>query len=196
MSRKRTLGVGMILSAIVIFGMMVPAKADVISFNLINAEDYPGSGGLLSAQPAPYGVVTVNLINPTTAIVSFASSITDGNIYLFASTVGVEPHAEFYSVSDITMTNSGVGFSKAGPFQTFPLPQPLGNLGTFGVRIDNVPASKGPYGDFAYASDLVTFTLHDLSNPWTSASDVLKGNVDNGFGRGNVSGCVNEEKAV
>jgi hypothetical protein len=160
---------------------MVPAEADVISFNLVTPQDVPSSGGLLSSLPAPYGVATVNRIDPSTAIVSLASSISNGNILLFASTVGVRPNAEQFSVTDVTASNSGVGFSNGTlvvlPFAT----QPIGNFGGF-MRIDNAQALIGPFGNFLYAMDFVSFTLHTTSTFWPSASDVLRGNVYNGFG--------------
>ena len=172
-----------VLFVVAPFMRVVPAEADVISINLVTPQDISSSGGLLSSLPAPYGVVTVNRIDPSTAIVSFSSSISNGNILLFASTVGVRPNAQQYSVTDVTASNSGVGFS-SGTFEVINQSFPGQNMGEFGlfVGINNVQANMGDFGNFAYAMDFISFTLHTTSTFWDSASDVLRGNVTNGFG--------------
>src|SRR6266480_2932440 len=65
----------------------------------------------------PYGTVTINLENSTTATVTFTSNTVAGNIYLFGDggSVALNVNATTFSVSGITGSNRGTGFTP-GPF--------------------------------------------------------------------------------
>src|SRR5438552_2733139 len=83
----------------------------------------------ISGFAGPYGYVSITLVNSTTATVTFTSNTVAGNAYLFGGhgAVDLNVNAATFSVSNITGTNSGTGFSP-GPFTTG-----SGNVDGFGA---------------------------------------------------------------
>jgi hypothetical protein len=138
------------------------AKADVCNFCLT-----VGNTGI-NGFSGPYATVQINLINSTTATITFTSSVVNGNIYLFGDggSVAANVNAASFSVSNIVGTNGGIGFSP-GPFSTS-----SGNedgFGSFNLKIDS-------FDGFTHSSDSITFTLTNLSGTWADCHDVLTAN--------------------
>ena len=143
-----------------------PVKADVCNYCL------SVGNSAISGFAGPYATVSINLINSTTATVTFTSSVHNGNIYLFGDggSVAINVNAATFTVSGITGTNSGTGFTP-GPFSTS-----SGNedgFGSFNLKIDS-------FDGFTHSSDQITFTLTNTSGTWASCSDVTVANA-NGF---------------
>jgi hypothetical protein len=136
------------------------AKADVCNFCLST-----GNSSLSGFPNTVFATVQVNLINSTTATITFTSSTSGGNIFLFGDggSVAANVNATTFTVSNIVGTNSGTGFSP-GPFSTS-----SGNedgFGSFNLKIDS-------FDGFTHSSDKISFTLTNTSGTWASCHDVL-----------------------
>ena len=144
------------------------ASADSMSYTI----NSPNSA--ISPYAGPYATVTVDLTSSTTATVTFTSLTPGGNIYLFggANAVGVNVNASSWTVSGITGTNSGSGFSP-GPYSDTGSKN-VSDFGTFNQTIKS-------FDGYASSADKVTFTLTDTGGTWSSAANVLVNN-SNGFG--------------
>jgi VPDSG-CTERM motif len=140
-----------------------PAKADVCNFCLSTGNS------AISGFQGPFATVSINLINSTTATITFTSSVHNGNIYLFGdgSSVAANINAASFSVSGIVGTNSGTGFSP-GPFTSG-----SGNVDGFGAFNLTINSFDG----FTHSSDQITFTVTNLSGTWASCHDVLVANA-------------------
>jgi hypothetical protein len=126
----------------------------------------------ISGFTGPYGTVSITLINPSTATVTFHSNTVAGNVYLFGDggSVALNVNAATFSVSNIVGTNSGTGFHP-GPYTVG-----SGNddgFGHFNLKITS-------FDGFTHAASNITFTLTNTSGTWASASQVLAFNA-NGF---------------
>jgi len=165
---KPVLCVFLLIGAVAV--LACPTRADVISIGLTQPIDFVPSGGRLSSLPGPYGNVRVELLSPTVATVTFTSAIEDPNIYLFEVAVGVNPHAVSFAVSDIVATNSGTGFLPVQNIQA--VPGGCLVISCFKLRIDFFNVDD-PIGIWEHSVDLVQFTLTNLTDSWSSASDVL-----------------------
>jgi len=139
------------------------ASADQTSFTI------SGGNTAIGGFSGPYGTVTVNLTNSTTATVTFTSNTVGGNIYLMGATaaVGVNVNATSFTVSGISGANAGAGFSPG------PLSQGTGGnvdgQGSFNLVIDS-------FDSFTHSSDTISFTVTNTSGTWALATDVLTGN--------------------
>jgi hypothetical protein len=71
----------------------------------------------IAGFPGAYGSVTVTLIDSTHASITFGSATNFVNIYLFGDggSVAVNLNASTFTVSNITGSNSGTGFTP-GPY--------------------------------------------------------------------------------
>jgi hypothetical protein len=123
----------------------------------------------ISGFTEPFGNVLVTLTSPTTATVKFTSDAANGNIYLFAGAQGVDVNvnASSFTVSGITASNAGTGFSP-GPFTAMGS-QNVDGFGVFNETLDG-------FDGFTHSADLVSFTLTNTSGIWASASSVLTPN--------------------
>lgn len=144
------------------------ARADMISYNLDNGNS------AVSGYSSPYGVVNVDLTDPTHATITFTSDVVSGNIYLFgaASAVDVNVNATAWSIGPITGSNGGTGFSASSLSDGG-----SGNVdgrGSFNETINSA-------GGFTTSSDKVTFTLTDTSGTWASAANVLTANNNGNY---------------
>jgi hypothetical protein len=151
-----------VLIAIACFGLQ-QARADFI-FTLNTAN---------IAVPGPYAQVDVHLVDSTTATITFTSLTNSGNIYLFAgqgsSAVAVNVNATTWALSPtIGGLNAGTGFDLPGPFED----GGSGNMDGFGSFNEGISSFDG----FAHSSDLISFTLNNLTGTWASANSVLTGN--------------------
>ena len=87
------------------------AVAGSISFDL-------GSGNsAISGYTGPYAAVTINLINPTQATITFASLNNGSNLFLMGDggTVAVDINASGWILGTISGSNSATGFNP-GPW--------------------------------------------------------------------------------
>jgi hypothetical protein len=140
------------------------AKADVCNFTL-------GVGNAaISGYTGPYASATIDLTSATTATVTFTSLTNSGNIYLFGDggSVALNVNATTFSVSGITGSNSGTGFTP-GPYAQ----GAAGNEDGFGSFNLTINSDDG----FTSSSDSITFTLTNTSGAWASCHDVLVANA-------------------
>jgi hypothetical protein len=124
----------------------------------------------ISGFTGPYGTVTITLVNSTTATVTFTSNTVNGNIYLFGDggSVALNVNATTFSVSGITGSNAGTGFTP-GPY-TFAGAGVEDGFGSFNLTINS-------FDGFTHSSDTISFTVTNTSGTWGSAADVLAFNA-------------------
>jgi hypothetical protein len=137
------------------------ARADFI-FNL-------NGSNLGSGYTGPFAQVDVNLASSTTATITFTSQTVGGNIYLLldGGSVGVNVNATSWTLSNITGSNAGTGFTP-GPYSDGGAGNEDG-YGVFNQKIDS-------FDSFTHSADKISFKLTDTSGTWATATDVLKGN--------------------
>lgn len=136
-----------------------PASADLI-FSL-------GTGNsAISGFTGPYATVDVHLVSATVATIKFTSDTAAGNIYLLGDggTVGVNVNAATWTLSGITGSNAGTGFTP-GPWSD----GGAGNEDGFGSFNQTINSFDG----FTHSSDTVSFTLTNTSGTWASDTAVL-----------------------
>ena len=139
------------------------AKADTFSFNL-------GVGNpAISGYPGPYVSVTVNRTNSTHATITFTSLTAAGNIYLMGdgSSVAVNVNATSWTLSNVTGSNSGTGFTP-GPYSN----GGSGNVDGFGVFNQKINSFDG----FGHSSSTIGLALTNTSGTWANAAAVLAAN--------------------
>lgn len=141
------------------------ASADHIDFTLSLGNS------AISGFSGPYAEVDVNRTSSTTATITFTSDTVGGNIYLMGDggTVGVNVNAATWTLSSITGSNSGTGFTP-GPFSD----GGAGNEDGFGSFNQTINSFDG----FTHSSDTVSFVLTNTGGTWASAANVLTGNAD------------------
>lgn len=132
------------------------SAATVFSLNLGNAA--------ISGFPAPYGSVSVDLVNATTADVTFTSGAVGIYKYFFidGSSAAVNVNATDWDFS--LLTENGPGTIGDGG---------SGNVDGHGVFNQRFDQSDG----FADASTVISFRLTDLTGTWATSDDVLKPNA-------------------
>jgi hypothetical protein len=139
------------------------AHADTITYTIdfLNGSGYTG----------PYETVTVNLISPTTATITFDALTNGGNVYLMAdgSSADVNVNATSWTLGPITGSNPYPGFS-AGPY----LDSGSGSVDGFGVFNQTITSFDG----FTNSSSEISFTLTNTSGTWLTAGSVLTPNAD------------------
>jgi hypothetical protein len=146
----------------------------IAGFGLQQADAFTSSldtgNSAISGFTGPYGTVTVTLVNSTTATITFTSSTNSGNIYLFGDggSVAVNLNASTFTVSNITGSNSGTGFTP-GPY-TFAGAGVEDGFGSFNLTINS-------FDGFTHSSDSITFTVTNTSGTWGSDADVLIANA-------------------
>jgi hypothetical protein len=163
---RRTMLVLPLVAAL--WGLMPnPAAADTI-FDLSNPN------AAISPYPGPYAKVDVNLTSSTTATITFTSYTNSGNIYLMGdgSTVALNVNSASFSVSGVSGSNGGTGFTP-GPYtvQNPPGTSNVDGFGRFNLTIDS-------FDGFTHSSDSVTLTVTNLSGTWAGSADVLTPNAD------------------
>jgi len=125
----------------------------------------------ISGFSGPYGELSINLTNSTTATLTFTSDTVGGNIYLFGDggSVAINVNAGSWILTNITGSNSGTGFS--APIFTDGGSGNEDGFGTFNQIINN-------FDGFTHTVDTLSFTLTNTSGTWASAADVLLANAD------------------
>ncbi len=149
------------------------AWADTITYEL-------GIGNsAISGFTGPYASVLVDLTTTTTATITYSSLTKSGNIYLLGDggSVAVNINATEWSISGITGSNSGTGFSP-GPYDWLdkkgnPITGSEDGFGTFNQQIDS-------FDGFSHSADMISFVITNttVGGSWASAADVLAANAD------------------
>jgi VPDSG-CTERM motif len=150
------------------------AKADTIYSLSV------GNSALTGASPSftgPYGTVDVHLVDSTHATVTFTglTQVIGGTTYQYlfgdGGSVDVNVNATSWTISGITGTNSGTGFTP-GAFTD----SGSKNIDGFGVMNQTVTDFDG----YTHSANVVSFTLQNTGGTWASDSTVLIGNAKNG----------------
>jgi hypothetical protein len=117
----------------------------------------------ISGYPAPYGSVAINLLNSTTATVSFTAANTGGYYYFFtgAQAADVNVNATSWTLSGLTENGAGT-LSDGGGNQ-------VDGHGYFNQTTDLTDG-------FTDRSTAISFTLTNTGGTWASDSVVLIGN--------------------
>jgi len=162
---RQKIGFASLLAAGSIAGLLVasPAKADLIF-------DIATGNAAISGFPGPYAQVDVHLDSSTMATITFTSLTNSGNIYLMGDggTVGVNVNATSWTLSNITGSNAGTGFTP-GPYSN----GGAGNEDGFGSFNQTINSFDG----YTHSSDTVSFDLTDTSGTWATANNVLAPNA-------------------
>jgi hypothetical protein len=136
--------------------------------------DLNAGNAAISGFPGPYAQVSVNRTDATHATITFDSLTSGGNIYLMGdgSTAAVNVNATSFTITNITGSNSGTGFTP-GPYSVANPPgtSNVDGWGLFNGVIDS-------FDGFTHSSDTVAFDLTNLSGTWGTDSDVLSANAD------------------
>jgi hypothetical protein len=134
-----------------------------------------GNGALTQGGfTGPYGTATVHLVDATHATVTFnALTQTIGSNtyqYLFGdgSSVAVNVNATSWTLTSITGSNSGTGFTP-GPYSD----GGSGNVDGFGVLNQTVNSFDG----YTHTSTTITLSLTNTSGTWGSSASVLTTNA-------------------
>jgi hypothetical protein len=142
------------------------------------------SGALYPNNPAPFGEVTVDLTNSTTASVTFTtlapaplSAYNDANdispSYTFANEIGASVNGNF-SVSDIHAYDEDMGPAGSPTWNQTPNSNNFDGFGFFNLEIDIANPGQSDV-------DIVTFNLNNTSGSgWNSDADVFVPNSTNG----------------
>ena len=141
------------------------ARADTVTYYLTFGNT-PYAGPYYAG---PYASVAVNRTSTITATITFTSLTAGGNIYLMGdgSSVAVNVNASLFSVSGITGSNNGTGFTP-GSYSN----GGSGIVDAFGTFNQTISS----FGGFTHSSDTISFTLTNNSGTWGSASAVLTAN--------------------
>jgi hypothetical protein len=155
-----------VLGVVLVFGLAMQAAAYTSIITEANA-DLAGYG-----FTGPYAQVDISLTDATHADVTFTglTSTFGGNpvIYLMGDggTAALQVNASTFTVSGLTGTNSGTGFSPGGfTVLISPVP-PVDGFGKFNLVIDDDDG-------YTHAVDTLAFTLTNTSGTWASDADVL-----------------------
>jgi hypothetical protein len=161
--------IGAVLIALAGLGLQ-QAKADTIytlsAGNTALTGTSPGFSG-------PYATVDVHLVSGTVATVTFTglTQTISGTTYQYlfgdSSSVAVNVNASTWTISGISGTNSGTGFTP-GPFSN----GGSGQVDGFGMVNQTVTTFDG----FTHSSNVVTFTLTNTSGTWANSGVVLIAN--------------------
>jgi hypothetical protein len=131
-----------------------------------NIFDLSTGNSAISGFPGPYAQVDVHLIDSTHATITFTSLTNSGNIYLMGDggTVGVNVNATSWTLSNITGSNAGTGFTP-GPYSDGGAGNEDG-LGRYNQTINS-------FDGYTHSSDTVSFELTNTSGTWSSDTNVL-----------------------
>jgi hypothetical protein len=154
-------------------GAMVIALASGGSLRADDIFDLGTGNSAISGFPGPYAQVDVHLTSSTSATITFTSLTNSGNIYLLGDggSVGVNVNATSFTVSGITGSNAGTGFTP-GPWSD----GGAGNEDGFGSFNQTINSFDG----FTHSSDTISFTVTNNSGTWATAADVLVANANGG----------------
>ena len=117
----------------------------------------------ISGFPSPYGSVSVDLISPTIANITFTSTTTGGFKYFFVdgSSADVNVNATTWTLSNLAGNGGALSDGGSGV---------VDGWGTFNQTINQ-------FDGFGSASTLISFTLTDTSGFWANSDSVLTPNT-------------------
>lgn len=130
-----------------------------------------GVSNLGSGFTGPFGAVTIDLTNSTTAIITFSSDTNGGNLYLMggAKAADLNVRGAFDVSSSVTESNSGSGFKPKSSSYTVGGTK-VDGFGKFDFTLNNKDGFKN-------SASSISFTLDAISgNTWSSAANVLTAN--------------------
>jgi len=167
----RKISIIVALGLVLVFGLALPAAA----YTSLITEPNTALAG--HGFTGPYVQVDIGLTDSTHADVTFTglTSTFGGNpvIYLMGdgSTAALQVNASTFTVSGVTGTNSGTGFTPGGfTVNINPIP-PVDGFGNFNLVIDDDDG-------YTHAVDKLVFTLTNTSGTWASDAEVLAFNAD------------------
>ena len=136
---------------------------------------YPLDTLNISGYPAPYGSVTVDLLNATTANITFASTTTGGFKYFFidGSSAAVNVNATTWTLSNLTGNGGALSDGGSGV---------VDGWGTFNQTINQ-------FDGFGQPSTTISFTLTDTSGTWASSDVVLIDNAAGNLAAAHIAVC-------
>jgi PEP-CTERM motif len=167
MTRPRWLiTIGLAAAVLLALGLSPGARADTITYTI----GIPNSG--ISGYTGPYATLTVNLMSTTMATITFTSIDNGTDIFLMGDggAADVNVNGGYSSVTTITESNSGTGFSPAFKDNT---PGTVDGFGMFNLSLNNVDG-------FSDSATSISFQITSALS-WASAASVLSAN-GNGFG--------------
>lgn len=138
--------------------------------------DLNGGNTAISGFPGPYAQVTVNRTDATHATITFDSLTNSGNIYLMGdgSTAAVNVNATSFSITGISGSNGGTGFTNLATDYTVANPPGTSNVDGWGLFNGVIDTFDG----FSHSVDTLSFVLTNLLGTWGSDGDVLVANSD------------------
>jgi hypothetical protein len=131
------------------------SAATVFSLDLGNAA--------IAGYPAPYGSVSVNWVNTTTADLTFTAGAVGIYKYFFIDGGSADVNVNATSWTLSSLTGNGGALSDGGS----------GNVDGHGVFNQTINQFDG----FGQPSTSISFRLTDLSGTWASSDDVLIANA-------------------
>ena len=166
MTRSKLLAAAAASALALSFGTAASALT-TFSLNLGNAA--------IGGYPSPYGSVDVNLVDATTADITFTAGSVGIYDYFFIATSAADVNVNATSWSFSNLTGNGGALSDGGS----------GNVdghGTFNQTFDQ-------FDGFGQPSTSISFRLTDLSGTWASSDSVLAANGSGHFVAAHIAVC-------
>ncbi len=141
--------------------------------------DLDAGNTAIAGYTGPYANVNVHWVDSDTAIITFTSLCTGGGdppctvgdqIFLMGDggSVAVNVNATSWTLSAISGSNSGVGFTP-GPYSD----GGSGNVDGWGVFNQTITTFDG----YTHSSDTISFQLDNTGGTWADESEVLAANL-------------------
>jgi hypothetical protein len=129
----------------------------------------------IAGYPAPYGTVDVNLVDATTADVTFTAGAVGIYKYFFIATSAADVNVNATTWSFSNLTGNGGALSSGGS----------GNVDGHGIFNQTFNQFDG----FGQPSTTISFRLTDLSGTWASSDNVLAANASGHFVAAHIAVC-------
>jgi hypothetical protein len=154
MTRSKILAAAAASALALTYGTAASALT-TFSLNLGNAD--------IAGFPSPYGSVDVNLVNATTADVTFTAGAVGNFKYFFIANSAADVNVNATSWSFSNLTGNGGALSDGGSSN-------VDGHGIFNQTFDQ-------FDGFGQPSTTISFRLTDLSGTWASSDNVLTANA-------------------
>lgn len=153
MTRSKMLAAAAASAFALTFGTAASALT-TFSLNIGNAD--------IGSYPSPYGSVAINLVDATTADVTFTAGSAGIYDYFFIATKAADVNVNATTWSFSNLTGNGGALSDGGSGT-------VDGHGTFNQTFDQ-------FDGFGQPATTISFRLTDLSGTWASSDDVLTAN--------------------
>jgi hypothetical protein len=169
MKRGRTLRAALMGAAAVLGSSVLASSAWADTTTILL--DNPNSA--IAGFPAPYAQVTIDLVNSTTANVTFTTVFSGvGGLYLMGDGGSADLNVSTtYTLSNVVATNDAIaqlsGFSD--PVFLNNTPGTVDGFGKFNLSLNL-------FDGYTQAADTISFTLTDTGTAWANAASVLTPN--------------------